>query len=74
MYFPRSATESKTKSFTAQSKSFDVFLNKWTKLSKEIKNIEPVNKFEPIILSFIRPKRNLIFGICDINAVKLVKR
>ena len=72
MYFVQSATESKTKSLIARSKSFETFLNKWTKLSKKIKNIEYVNKFESIILIFIRTKVNLIFGICNINAVELV--
>ena len=49
-------------------------MNKWTKISNKIKNIESLNKFESMILIFIRPKENLIFGIYDINAVKLVTR
>ena len=49
-------------------------MNKWTKISNKIKNIESLNKFESIILILIRPKENLIFGIYDINAAKLVTR
>ena len=49
-------------------------MKKWTKISNKIENIESLNKFESMILIFIRPKENLIFGIYDINAVKLVTR
>ena len=36
--------------------------------------MEPVNKIESIILIFIRPKENRIFGLYNINAVKLGTR
>ena len=43
-------------------------------LVKEIRNIVLVNKFNEIILSFIRPKENFVFAIHDTKGLKLLAR
>ena len=44
----------------------------WGKLSKEIRNIDSINKLKFSVLNFIRPRENSGFSTPDIKGVKLL--
>ena len=49
-------------------------IKEWWALKEEIRNIVSVNKFNEMILSFIRPKENLVFAIHCIKGINLLTR
>ena len=54
----------KLKSFPQKlSHLFKTLHKKWSKLSKEIKNINLINKFKSTFLNFIGPRDDLIFAV-----------
>ena len=62
-YQTRSACQNKTKTLSGRTKAFNssfypYSIKVWCALGEEIRNIVSINKFQGIILSFIRPKEN----------------
>ena len=57
-----------------ESSFFPHCIKEWNNLSEELRKIKLTAQFKTKILSFIRPKENLIFKIHDINGIKLLNR
>ena len=60
----------RTNAFNASFYPYSI--KEWCALSEEIRNV--VNKFNEIILCFIRPKENSVFAIHDTKGLKLLTR
>ena len=78
-YQTSSSGQSKYKSVSARTKTFESFLypycfKEWNNLSKKIRNIELEDKSKKTFLSFNRPKENSFFAVHDTNSVKLLTR
>ena len=76
-YQTRSACQNKMKTLSGRTNAFNASfypysIKEWCALSEEIRNV--VNKFNEIILCFIRPKENSVFAIHDTKGLKLLTR
>ena len=57
-----------------ESSFFPYCIKEWNNLSEELRKIKSTDQFKMKILSFIRPPKNSIFKIQDINGIKLLNR
>ena len=79
VYRTRSANQKNLRQFSTRTKIFEssffsYCIKEWNNFSEELRKIKSTVQFKTKILSFIRPPKNSIFKIYDINGIKLLNR
>ena len=73
----RYSTQKSIKVFSGRTKTSELSFfphcaKEWGNLSKELRNIDSINRFKLSTLNFVRPRENSVFAVHNINGLKLL--